>query len=56
MPCILQQAANLVYIPYRITDSVMIEINPVLQMGSITVAGVMDRLEEITSEKDGKFA
>jgi hypothetical protein len=41
--------ANLVYMPYRITDSVMVEIDPVLEMGSITVAGMMNRLEEIAS-------
>jgi hypothetical protein len=41
--------ANLVYVPDRITDSVMVEIDPVLEMGSITVAGVMNRLEEIAS-------
>ena len=48
--------ANLVDIPDRITDSVMIEIDPVLQMCSMVVAGVMNGLEEITSEKNGKFA
>jgi len=48
--------ANLVDTPDRITDSVMIEINPVLKMRSMVVAGVMNGLEEITSEKNGKFA
>ena len=48
--------ANLIDISDHIMDPIMVEIDPVLEMGSITVAGVMDRLEEITSEKDGKFA
>ncbi len=41
--------AYLIYVPDCITNSVMIEIDPVLEMCSITVAGVMNRLEEITS-------
>jgi len=36
--------ANLVYIPDCITDSVMIEIDPVLEMRSTAVAGVMNSL------------
>jgi hypothetical protein len=42
-------SANLVDAPYRITDSVMIEIDPVLQMGSMAIGSVMNRLEEIAS-------
>jgi hypothetical protein len=49
-------SANLVDIPDRITNAVMIEIDPVLQMRSMLVAGVMNGLEEIASEKDGKLA
>jgi hypothetical protein len=48
--------ANLVDIPDCITDSVMIEIYPVLQMCSMVVAGVMNSLEKITSEENSKFA
>jgi hypothetical protein len=47
--------ANLVDTPDRITDSVMIEIDPVLKMGSMAIAGVMNSLEEIASEKDGEL-
>jgi hypothetical protein len=46
---------NLVDTSDRITDSVMIEINPVLQMCSMIIAGVMNSLEEIAYEKNGKF-
>ena len=42
-------SANLVDGPDRITDSVMIEIDPVLQMRSMAVTGMVDRLEEIAS-------
>ena len=48
--------ADLVDIPDRIPDPVMIEIDPVLQMGSMVVAGMVDRLEIITSQKDRKLA
>jgi hypothetical protein len=48
--------ANLVNTPDCITDSVMIEIDPVLQMCSMAITGVMNGLEEIASEKNGKFA
>ena len=48
--------ANLVDIPDGVTNSVMIEINPVLQMCSMAITGVMNGLEEIASEKNGKFA
>ena len=34
----------------------MIEIDPVLQMRSMAVAGVMNRLKEIASEKNGQLA
>jgi len=36
--------ANLVDIPDRVTDSVMIEIDPMLEMGSMAVAGMMNSL------------
>ena len=39
--------ANLVDIPDRITNSVMIQIDPVLQMRSMVVAGVMNGLKKI---------
>jgi hypothetical protein len=48
--------SNLVDASDCITDSVMIEINPVLQMCSMIVAGVINCLKEITSEKNSKFA
>jgi hypothetical protein len=48
--------ANLVDIPDRIADSVMIEIDPVLQMGSMAVSGMVNRLEIIASEKNGQLA
>jgi len=47
--------ANLVDTPYRVAYSVMIEIYPVLQMRSMAIAGVMNSLEEIASEKNGKL-
>jgi hypothetical protein len=34
----------------------MIEIDPVLQMGSLAIAGMMDRFEKIASEKNSKLA
>ena len=46
---------NLVDVPDRITNAVMIEIDPMLQMCSMVIAGVMNGLEEIASEKDGKL-
>jgi len=39
--------AYLVYVSNRITNSVMIEIDLVLEMGSRTVVGMMNSLEEI---------
>ena len=48
--------ANFVDIPNSITNAVMVEINPVLQMGSMTVTGMMNRFKEVTSEKNSKFA
>ena len=48
--------ANFVDIPDSITNAVMIEIDPVLQIGSLTIAGMMDRFEEVTSEKNSKLA
>jgi hypothetical protein len=48
--------ANFVDIPDSIANAVMVEINPVLQMGSMAVAGMMDRFEKITSEKNCKLA
>ena len=48
--------SNLVDGPYCITDSVMIEVDPVLQMRSMAITGVMNSLEEIASEKNGELA
>jgi hypothetical protein len=48
--------ANLIDIPDPITDAVMIQIDPVLQMGAMTVASMMDCLEEVTSEKNSELA
>ena len=48
--------SDLVDIPDRIPDPIMIEINPVLQMGSVVIAGVVNGLEEIASQKNGEFA
>jgi hypothetical protein len=48
--------ANLVDIPDSITNTVMIEIDPVLQVRSMAIAGMMNSLEEIASEKNGQFA
>ncbi len=39
--------AYLIYISDRIMNSVMIEIEPVLKICSIAVAGVMNSLDEI---------
>jgi len=47
---------NLVDIPDSITNAVMIEIDPVLQMSSMVIAGVMDPFEKITSEENSKLA
>jgi hypothetical protein len=47
---------NVVDIPDRITDSVMIEIDPVFQMRSMAVPGMVNRLEIVASEKNGNFA
>jgi hypothetical protein len=43
--------SNLVNIPAVITDTVMIEINPVLQMFSMFIAILLNLLEEISSQK-----
>ena len=48
--------ADLVDIPDPIPDPVMIEIDPVLQMGAMIVAGVVNGLEEVTAQKDGQLA
>jgi hypothetical protein len=48
-------SSNLVNIPYGITDTVMIEINPVLQMCSMVITSVMNGLEEISSQKSCKL-
>jgi hypothetical protein len=48
--------ADLVDIPDCIPDPVMIEVNPVLQMGSMVVAGVVNGLEEIASQENGELA
>jgi hypothetical protein len=48
--------ANLVDISDRIANSVMVEINPVLQMGSMTIASMMDRFKVVTPEKNSEFA
>ena len=34
----------------------MVEIDPVLQMGAMAVAGMMDRREEVTPEKNSELA
>lgn len=34
----------------------MIEIDPVLQIRSMVVAGMMDRLEEVAPEENGELA
>jgi hypothetical protein len=47
---------NLVDAPDRITNSVMIEIDPVFQMCSMIIVGVINFFKEITSEKNSKFA
>jgi hypothetical protein len=46
---------NLVDISDRITDSVMIEVDPVLKIRPMNVTGMVNRLEEIASEKSGKL-
>jgi hypothetical protein len=43
--------ANLVDLPDCSTDSIMIKLDPVLQMRSMRVTGVVDYLEKITPEK-----
>jgi uncharacterized Tic20 family protein len=48
-------SSNLVDIPDRITDAVMIEINLVLQMCSMVIAGVMNSLKEIISQKSSEL-
>jgi hypothetical protein len=47
---------DLVDISDSIANAVMVEINPVLQMGSMTVAGMMDSFKVVTPEKNSKFA
>ena len=48
--------ANLIDISDGITDAVMVEIDPVLQMRSMAVTGVVDGLQVIASEKNGELA
>jgi hypothetical protein len=48
--------ADLVDIPDPIPDPVIIEMNPVLQMGAMIVAGGVNGLEEVASQKDGQRA
>jgi hypothetical protein len=47
--------ANLVDIPDCSTDSVMIKLDPVLQMGSMAIACVVNHFEKIASEKSGQL-
>jgi hypothetical protein len=48
--------ANLVDVPDSVTDTVMIEIDPMFQVSSVTVTRMMNRLEIIASEQNGKLA
>jgi hypothetical protein len=48
-------SSNLVNIPDGITDTVMTEINPVLQICSMVTAIVMNGLEKITPQKSCKL-
>jgi len=48
--------ANLIDSPDRITDAIMVKINPVLQMRSMTVGGMMDRFEEVAPEQNSELA
>jgi hypothetical protein len=48
--------ANFVDISDSIANAVMVKIDPVLQMGSMTVTCMMDRFKEVTSEKNSKLA
>ena len=48
--------ANLVDIPDSSTDSIMIKLDPVLQMRSMRVTSVVDYLEKIASEKSGELS
>jgi hypothetical protein len=49
-------SANFVDISDSIANAVVVEINPVLQMGSMAIAGMMDRFKVVTPEKNSKFA
>jgi hypothetical protein len=48
--------SNLIDISDRITNAIMIQIDPVLQMRSMTVAGMMNRFEKIAPEENSEFA
>ena len=48
--------ADLIDISNRITDPVMVEIDPVLEMGSITVICVMNSFQELSPQKNSEFA
>jgi len=48
--------ADLIDVPDRITDPVMVEIDPVLEMGSIAVICVMNSFQELSPQKNSEFA
>jgi hypothetical protein len=48
--------AYLINIPDHITDSIMVEVNPMLHMGTMAIADVVNGLEEIGSQKNGELA
>ena len=48
--------ADLVNIPDRIANPVVIQIDPMFQMSAMVVAGVVDGLEIIASQKNRKLA
>ena len=47
---------NLVDIPDSRMDSIMIKLDPVFQMRAMRVIGVVNRLENIASQKSGQFS
>ena len=47
---------NLIDIPDGITNPIMVEIDPMLQMRAMTVASMMDRFEEVTPEENRELA
>jgi hypothetical protein len=46
---------DLIDVSYYITNPVMIQINPVLEIGSITIICVMNSLKKLSPQKNSKL-